>query len=83
MPSEAKASSEKEAEADTQETEDGPKSHQKLAEIGGQKKRKQAKVVGEENVAEDDTVQEDNPSTRKPKQKKKKIKLSFDDAEET
>ncbi|KAL1987334.1 hypothetical protein VTN96DRAFT_4050 [Rasamsonia emersonii] len=79
--SEAKASSEK--EADTLDTEeDGPKSQQKLAEIGGQKKRKQAKVVGEENVAENDTVQEDNPSTRKPKQKKKKIKLSFDDAEE-
>ncbi|KAL1961691.1 hypothetical protein VTN77DRAFT_1329 [Rasamsonia byssochlamydoides] len=82
--SEAKPSS-SEKETDTLDAEeDGPKSQQKLAEIGGQKKRKQAKVVGEENVAEreTDTVREDNPSTRrvdKPKQKKKKIKLSFDE----
>jgi hypothetical protein len=78
---EPKASSEK--ETDTLETEeDGPKSQQNLAEIGAQKKRKQARVVGEGDIEDKDAVREDNPSTRKPKQKKKKIKLSFDDPEE-
>lgn len=54
-----------------------------LTEIGGQKKRKQAKVVGEDNKPEPEEMQpkETQPktaATRKPK-KAKKIKLSFDE----
>lgn len=61
---------------------DAPASKQILAEIGGSKKRKQAKVVGEENKApEGEGEQQEAPTARKPKQKKKKIKLSFDDEE--
>lgn len=62
---------------------DAPATKQKLAEIGGPKKRKQAKVIGEENKAPDDPdaekEQQEPPTTRKSKQKKKKIKLSFDE----
>ncbi|KAJ5713079.1 uncharacterized protein N7483_010260 [Penicillium malachiteum] len=50
-----------------------------LTEVGGQRKRKQAKVVGEEeNKAE---PEETPKATEKPKKSKKgkKIKLSFDD----
>jgi hypothetical protein len=54
-----------------------------LTEIGGQKKRKQAKVVGEDSKPELEETQpkEIQPKTaaaRKPK-KAKKIKLSFDE----
>jgi hypothetical protein len=54
-----------------------------VAEIGNQKKRKQVKVVGEENVAEPETVKNNSTSNRKPKAKKKKIKLSFDEPNES
>ncbi|PWY65566.1 hypothetical protein BO70DRAFT_366693 [Aspergillus heteromorphus CBS 117.55] len=58
---------------------DGTASKQNVAEIGGPRKRKQAKVVGEEPRAEEtkETPRKDSGS-RKAKQKKK-IKLSFDD----
>ncbi|KAL4889627.1 hypothetical protein BDV59DRAFT_205139 [Aspergillus ambiguus] len=62
-------------------TEKGaPVSKQAIAEIGGPKKRKQAKVVGDDQPPEEseDTPRKDTGS-RKPKQKKKKIKLSFDE----
>lgn len=54
-----------------------------LTEIGGQKKRKQVKVVGEDSKPESEETQpkEAQPktaATRKPK-KAKKIKLSFDE----
>lgn len=53
-----------------------------MAEIGGPKKRKQAKVVGEENKEpEVGEEQREAPASRKSKQKKKKIKLSFDEEE--
>ncbi|KLJ11591.1 hypothetical protein EMPG_13227 [Blastomyces silverae] len=57
----------------------GPKAKQKqhFAEIGGAKKRKQVKVIGED-ATEDATRKP--PTSRKPKLKKK-IKLSFDDDE--
>lgn len=64
-----------------------PTAKQNLAEIGGPRKRKQAKVVGEDNGP--DNKQEpaepaqpaDGTASQKPKQKKKKkIKLSFDEA---
>ncbi|PLB44262.1 hypothetical protein P170DRAFT_467979 [Aspergillus steynii IBT 23096] len=59
---------------------DGPSSKQNLAEIGGQKKRKQAKVIGEDAPeAETEEAQPKEPAPRKSKQKKKKIKLSFDE----
>ncbi|KAL2011408.1 hypothetical protein VTN00DRAFT_4126 [Thermoascus crustaceus] len=62
---------------------EGSKSKQNLAEIGGAKKRKQGKVVGEENTPEEnDEARQGGSSSRKPKQKKKKIKLSFDEGEE-
>jgi hypothetical protein len=56
---------------------------QKVADIGGSKKRKQAKVVGDEKYPSEQPTQqrESVPVSRKPKQKKK-IKLSFDEAEE-
>lgn len=52
-----------------------------LTEVGGQRKRKQAKVVGEKDPAEKTGTQEAQPkapASRKPK-KAKKIKLSFDE----
>lgn len=48
-----------------------------LTEIGGQKKRKQVKVVGEDNP-EPEEIQPKAPAARKSK-KAKKIKLSFDE----
>ena len=60
-----------------------PTTKQNLAEIGGQKKRKQAKVVGEDNAPEAPESKEEpkeKAASQKPKQKKKKkIKLSFDE----
>jgi len=51
-----------------------------VAEIGVPKKRKQAKVVGEDSKEpEIGEGQREAPAARKPKQKKKKIKLSFDE----
>lgn len=59
-----------------------PTSKQNLAEIGGQKKRKQAKVVGEDNAPESKEEPTEKATSQKPKQKKKKkIKLSFDEEE--
>ncbi|KAJ5690075.1 hypothetical protein N7462_004467 [Penicillium macrosclerotiorum] len=56
-----------------------------LTEVGGQRKRKQAKVVGEDKSDEKvdekkmaDNAQSKVPASRKPK-KAKKIKLSFDE----
>ncbi|OAX83836.1 hypothetical protein ACJ72_01793 [Emergomyces africanus] len=51
------------------------KHKQHFAEIGGAKKRKQVKVIGEEATGEEARKP---PASRKPKLKKK-IKLSFDD----
>lgn len=78
----------------TDNGKDAPVSKQKVAEIGGPKKRKQAKVVGEENKdkvqeaegegegkgdGEGNEKQQEAPTAGKSKQKKKKIKLSFDE----
>ncbi|OJJ51082.1 hypothetical protein ASPZODRAFT_127090 [Penicilliopsis zonata CBS 506.65] len=52
---------------------------QAMADIGGPKKRKQAKVIQEDNLKDTEQGPSDVPAARKPKQKKKKIKLSFDD----
>ncbi|PYI17631.1 hypothetical protein BO86DRAFT_337918 [Aspergillus japonicus CBS 114.51] len=54
-------------------------SKQNIAEIGGPRKRKQAKVIGEDAPAaeSEDTKKKDSSGVRKAKQKKK-IKLSFD-----
>ncbi|CAG8034336.1 unnamed protein product [Penicillium salamii] len=52
-----------------------------LTEVGGQRKRKQVKVVGEGNAevkAEAEGEEQPKPTTKKPK-KAKKIKLSFDE----
>lgn len=65
--------------ADT--AKDAPVSKQNVAEIGGPKKRKQAKVVGKDNKEPEEEEQRETPTVRKPKQKKKKIKLSFDEEE--
>ncbi|CAK42060.1 hypothetical protein CBS63078_9135 [Aspergillus niger] len=66
-----------EGKANTQA--EAPVSKQNVAEIGGPRKRKQAKVVGEDNPSEEtEKVEKKESGTRKPKQKKK-IKLSFDD----
>lgn len=76
-PKEPAASSEKANIADA------PKAQEKIAEIGGQKRKKQARVVGGDDdvAAEDDEApRKDNSSSRRPKAKKKKMKLSFDEA---
>ncbi|GAD93210.1 conserved hypothetical protein [Paecilomyces variotii No. 5] len=67
--------------ADQAESETGTQQKQNIAEIGGPKKRKQGRVVGEED-APDSGERQESSSSRKPKQKKKKIKLSFDEGEE-
>ena len=76
----------------TDNGKDAPASKQKVTEIGGPKKRKQARVIGEENKdkvqegggegegeGEGNEKQQEAPTARKSKQKKKKIKLSFDE----
>ncbi|PYH87988.1 hypothetical protein BO71DRAFT_366229 [Aspergillus ellipticus CBS 707.79] len=56
-------------------------SKQNVAEIGGPRKRKQAKAIGDEApAAETEETPKKDAGSRKPKQKKKKIKLSFDDS---
>jgi hypothetical protein len=55
---------------------------QNIAEIGGPKKRKQGRVVGEEDAPDEAERRQESSSSRKPKQKKKKIKLSFDEDED-
>ncbi|CRG84440.1 hypothetical protein PISL3812_01726 [Talaromyces islandicus] len=62
---------------------DAPKAQEKMAEIGSQKRKKQARVVGgddDEVAAEDEASRKDSSSSRRPKAKRKKVKLSFDDA---
>ncbi|CAG7928863.1 unnamed protein product [Penicillium olsonii] len=50
-----------------------------LTEVGGQRKRKQVKVVGDDKAeAEAEAKEQPKPTTKKPK-KAKKIKLSFDE----
>jgi hypothetical protein len=71
-----------ESKQDTEKADvEGASSKQNLAGIGGPKKRKQAKVITDDNVeAENGTQQESTgPQKAKQKQKKKKIKLSFDE----
>ncbi|EAU33917.1 conserved hypothetical protein [Aspergillus terreus NIH2624] len=59
---------------------EAPASKQAIAEIGGPKKRKQAKVVGDDHPPEEsEDLPRKDAGSRKPKQKKKKIKLSFDE----
>jgi hypothetical protein len=64
---------------------DAFKSRQNLAGIGGPKKRKQGRVVGDEvpdKEEETEDRQERKSAANKPKQKKKKkVKLSFDEPE--
>ncbi|KAL5363362.1 hypothetical protein BJX96DRAFT_118051 [Aspergillus floccosus] len=58
---------------------EAPVSKQAIAEIGGPKKRKQAKVVGDDHPTEEsEDLPRKDAGSRKPKQKKK-IKLSFDE----
>ena len=64
----------------TTESQD-PKRKQQVAEIGGSKKRKQARVVGDDGVSKPPrNMAAKVPASYKPKQKKK-IKLSFDEVE--
>lgn len=70
----ARPSAEREREAKSS----APK--QTIAEIGGPRKRKQVKVIGDENTVTPENIQEPPQGSRKPKQTKKKIKLSFDEA---
>ncbi|PYI00664.1 hypothetical protein BO78DRAFT_401915 [Aspergillus sclerotiicarbonarius CBS 121057] len=72
-----------EGKPNTKTEAEAPVSKQNVAEIGGPRKRKQGKVVGEENATEEaEETQQKESDTRKPKPKtkKKKIKLSFDDS---
>ncbi|KAL4965523.1 DUF4604 domain-containing protein [Aspergillus stella-maris] len=73
----------KDAEKAGDSSKEGTASKQNLAEIGGPRKRKQAKVVGDEiQEAESEKSEEvrlKEAKQKKPKQKKKKIKLSFEE----
>jgi hypothetical protein len=64
---------------------DATKTQQSLAEIGTQKKRRKAKVIQEDEVAEDGSRSKDSSTTSKPSAKstakRKKIKLSFEEPE--
>ncbi|KKK27338.1 hypothetical protein ARAM_000442 [Aspergillus rambellii] len=68
-------------EANTKQEKEAPlTSKQNLAEIGGPRKRKQARVIGEDvQEAEREDTRSKDSAPRKPKQKKKKIKLSFEE----
>jgi hypothetical protein len=69
--------------AQASNTTDAPKTQEKMAEIGSQKRKKQARVVGgddDEVAAKEEAPRKDSSSSRRPKAKKKKVKLSFDDA---
>ena len=64
------------------ETEGSASKQKNMTEVGsGPRKRKQAKVVGEENAPDNAQaqVQAQPKTTKKAKQTKKKIKLSFDE----
>ncbi|PCG90359.1 Hypothetical protein PENO1_099600 [Penicillium occitanis (nom. inval.)] len=69
----------------TEAAGDDIKTQQNLAEIGTQKKRRKAKVIQEDEVAEDGSQRKDGPATSKPSAKstakRKKIKLSFEEPE--
>lgn len=79
------STNESEAKATTQKEPTTAKQNN-LTEVGGPRKRKQAKVVGEEKPEgeqmrpgnDPDEAQPKAPASRKPK-KAKKIKLSFDE----
>lgn len=66
-------------------TGDDTKIQQNLTEIGTQKRRRKAKVIQEDEVAEDGSRSKDNSTMSKPSAKssakRKKIKLSFDEPE--
>ncbi|KAL2865116.1 DUF4604 domain-containing protein [Aspergillus lucknowensis] len=78
-----KSSTEGTAESGAAEAKKAATSKQNLAEIGGPRKRKQAKVVGDEvPEGESEETQTKKLEARKPtheKKKKKKIKLSFEE----
>jgi hypothetical protein len=72
-----------EGEDKTQPPKEPTAKQSNLTEVGGQKKRKQAKVVGEDKPDAEEAKPEPEekpnaPVSRKPK-KAKKIKLSFDE----
>lgn len=63
-------------------TENITKSKDKIAEVGANaKKRKVAKVIGEEQQEKEEDKKIDAKPTKKPKKKSKAVKLAFDDAE--
>lgn len=68
-----------------QAASDDARLQQNSAEIGTQKKRRKAKVIQEEEVAEDTSRSKDSSEAAKlntkPNAKRKKIKLSFDEPE--
>ncbi|QKX58345.1 uncharacterized protein TRUGW13939_05467 [Talaromyces rugulosus] len=69
--------------AQASNTAGAPMAQEKMAEIGSQKRKKQARVVGgddDEVAAEEEAPRKDSSSSRRPKAKKKKVKLSFDEA---
>ena len=61
-----------------------PKEKQKVIDIGAGRKRKQAKVIGEQNEgpeATEDTYEESVKQSKPTKKSKKKVKLFFDEPE--
>ena len=61
-----------------------PKEKRKVIDIGARRKRKQAKVIGEQNEGSDateDTKEESVKQSKSTKKSKKKVKLSFDEPE--
>ncbi|OKL58030.1 hypothetical protein UA08_06581 [Talaromyces atroroseus] len=79
---EGKESTNPAAKSAEQVSNEEAKTQQNLAEIGtAQKKRRKAKVIHDEEVAEDESRHKVNPAAPKPSAKRKKIKLSFDEPE--
>lgn len=61
---------------DKSQTEVSTNKQNNLTEVGGQRKRKKAKVVGEDNAEAEEVLPK---ATSKKSKKPKKIKLSFDE----
>ena len=79
-PETVQADSSKDGEA----SQGTPKAKQKVVDVGAGRKRKQAKVIGEQNEGSDaieDTKEESVKQSKPTKKSKKKVKLSFDEPE--
>ena len=67
-----------------EDSQEAPMEKQKVVDVGAGRKRKQVKVIGEQNEGSDVTEEKKGESAKQPKSTKKlkkKVKLSFDEPE--